>query len=223
MRDSTRLRSVTRLLIGACVLTVSAVVTSSVAADRLGDVRSGGDRWWGVLVFIAFAASLVVLLLPGTVNTVAAGLLYGPVLGSVVALMASSLGATVAFHLAWHFGRGSIESILGQRTRSIDDRLAGASWRGVLLLRLVPLVPFNALNYAAGLSGVTAPAYIVGTVLGIVPGTIAFAAAGSSAHDPTSPLFAAALAFVVSLSLVTVFVGRRGARVRDEPFDRAPC
>jgi uncharacterized membrane protein YdjX (TVP38/TMEM64 family) len=223
MQDPTRRLSVTRLLIGACVLTVSAVVTSSVAADQLGGVRSGGDRWWGVLVFIALTASPLVVLLPGTVSTIAAGLLYGPVLGSVVALIASSLGATAAFLVARYFRRGSIESILGQRTRSIDDRLAGASWRGVLLLRLVPLVPFNALNYAAELSGVTAPAYIVGTVVGIVPGTMAFAAAGSSAHDPSSPLFVAAFGLVVSLSLVTVVVGRSGARLRDESLDRAPC
>ena len=84
----------------------------------------------------------------------------------------------------------------------------------MLYLRLFPIVPFNALNYAAGVTAVTRRDYVVGTAIGIVPGAFAYAALGGSIDDPTSPAFLGAVGLVVALAvaapLVNRFLGRRG-------------
>ena len=79
---------------------------------------------------------------------------------------------------------------------------------------LFPIVPFNALNYAAGVTAVTRRDYVVGTAIGIVPGAFAYAALGGSIDDPTFPAFLGAVGLVVALAvaapLVNRFLGRRG-------------
>jgi len=79
------------------------------------------------------------------------------------------------------------------------------------LLAVIPVVPFNALNYAFGLSAVTRRDYLIGTAVGIVPGTIAFVVLGSSIADPRSPGFIGSLAAVVVLIAISTYRSRRSS------------
>lgn len=113
-------------------------------------------------------------------------------------------------------GRGriqpSVEALLGERARAFDARVGAGGFRTVLLLRLLPVVPFNALNYVAGVSSVPTGPYVGATVVGIVPGTVAITVAGSAASDPSSPAFIVSVVTLVVLSAGAWLSGRRRRR-----------
>lgn len=94
----------------------------------------------------------------------------------------------------------------------------------LLVLRLIPVVPFNALNYAAGASAIGARDYVVATTVGIVPGAVLYAALGAGLDNPVSPLFVVAAIIAVVLALVTKRVaGNRGPDAgADEGLPPAP-
>lgn len=168
----------------------------------------------GPLAYVAVYALATVALVPGRALTVFAGLLFGPLLGTAVALTGASVGATAAFGIARRLGRTHIRRLLGERLQRVDAWLVERGFAAVLTLRLVPVVPFNVLNYAAGLTGVAPRAYVAATVLGIVPGAFAYAALGGTAADPLSAPFLGAAGLVVALTGLGALARRRLTRDR---------
>lgn len=165
------------------------------------------------LVFVVAYVILTVLLVPGTIPSVAAGAIFGPVWGTLLTLTGATIGAVAAFETARALGRERVRARLGRRTDAADRWVRSRGLLGVITLRLVPVVPFNVLNYAFGLSTVQRRNHVIGTALGIVPGTVAFVALGSSIADPGSPGFLASLTAVI----VLVVVSTRRARAADPP------
>jgi len=145
-----------------------------------------GSGLLGAVAFAAVYAVLTVALVPGSVLTISAGAIYGPVVGSLVA---------IAGALA--------------RAERVQQRLREHGLLAILALRLIPLVPFNVLNYLAGVSAIRARDYLVGTAVGIVPGAVAFATLGGSARDPRSPAFIASATLAVALTVAGVLMARR--------------
>lgn len=147
-------------------------------ADR---VRGAGAA--GVLLFIAVYVAATVAMLPGSVLTLAAGFAYGPIGGLLVASPASVLAATTAFLLGRTALRGWVQrKIAGApRTRALSRAIGRDSFRLILLLRLSPVVPFNILNYALGVSEASLSRYVVASFIGMLPGTWLYVYLGSLA------------------------------------------
>lgn len=118
-----------------------------------------------------------VLLFPGTPLTLLAGATLGLFWGSVVSIIGNTLGAIAAFILARYFFRDYFYKKVYVRYPTIqkyENRFFKKGLSTVVFLRLVPLFPFNALNYTLGITQVTLKDYCIGTFFGIIPGTIAF-------------------------------------------------
>ena len=177
----------------------------------VADVRSlvNGAGPAGPAVYVLVYAAATLALAPGGALTVLAGVLFGPVLGTGVALAGAYAGAIGAFAVARLLGRARTRRLFGHRLQRADAWVADRGFLAILTLRMVPVVPFNVLNYAAGLTGVSPRAYVGATVLGIVPGTFAYAAVGGTAGDPMSLPFLAAVALVVGLVAVGWVLRRR--------------
>lgn len=166
---------------------------------------------FGGVAFVLLYVVLTVLFVPGTIPSVAAGALFGPIWGTLLTLAGAILGAAAAFEIARALGRERVRARMGQRTELADRWVHDQGLLGVIALRLIPVVPFNALNYAFGLSAVTRRDYLIGTAVGIVPGTIAFVVLGSSIADPRSPGFIGSLAAVVVLIAISTYRSRRSS------------
>lgn len=162
-------------------------------------VSSAG--WAAPVVFVLAYALGTVAFLPGAAMTVLAGVLFGPVLGTGLVVAGGTAGATAAFALTRRLGRARIQRFLGPRLTRADGWLERRGFAAMLGLRLVPLVPFNVLNYAAGLSRMTTRPYVAATALGIVPGAFAYASLGGTLDDPLSARFFGAVALVVALAV----------------------
>lgn len=151
---------------------------------------------WGPIGFMALYAFGPSLLVPGAVMTLAAGLAFGTIWGSVYSVIGADLGALVAFAAGRFLGKGFVNRLLGGRFGETLDKIARNGFQIILYLRVFPIIPYNALNLLAGASPITFKDYFWASMIGMVPGTILFAFLGNELWHPSSPRFILALALI---------------------------
>lgn len=139
--------------------------------------------WVGVLAFFTVYVLATVLGLPALPLTLAAGVIYGPVKGTLLVSPSSVAGATLAFLLGRTLLRDWVKAktSLNPRFAAMDEAVAVEGWRMVALLRLSPVFPFSLLNYALGATKVRLLPYVLASWLAMLPLTFLFVSAGSAA------------------------------------------
>lgn len=166
------------LLLALVVLALLVAAKVFGLGDRLDDLRSWilGLGPWGPLVFIAIYAIAVVAAIPGSVLTIAAGAMFGSLLGVAVVSVASTLGAAMAFAVARWFARDSVARWLknNEKFTKLDRMTSRHGAIVVAITRLVPLFPFTLLNYGFGLTGVRFRTYVLWSWLCMLPGTVLY-------------------------------------------------
>lgn len=125
-------------------------------------------------LFVVVYAVVTTFGLPATPFTLAGGAIFGSVLGSILNWCGAVLGAIGSFFLAKRLGRDALRGLLGNNAVKLDGLVERGGFATVFRLRLVPVVPFNVMSFAAGLAGVPFRAYVLGTAFGILPGTIVY-------------------------------------------------
>ena len=180
------------VVLGAVGLAV-ALGTPDIEAMR-SRVEAAGA--WGPVVFFALYVGLALIPCPKALITAAGGVLFGLWVGAGLSLAAALVGAVISFGLGRLLGREAVDRLIRGRLARVDAVLADHGLSAVLIVRLVPLVPFIAINYASGLSGVRFRHYVLGSAIGMAPGTLAYAALGAYGTDPWG-LAAAGSALVV--------------------------
>ena len=172
------------------VIGVAALVALIVIGRELGAYVPRFAAWveglgvWGPVVFIAGYAAATVAFVPGSLLTLGAGAIFGLVRGVAYVFIAASIGATLAFLVSRYVARSAIERRLGsnEKLASIDDAVGEQGLKIVMLLRLSPVFPFNALNYGLGLTKVKLRDYVVAH-LGMLPATVLYVYYGKLAGD----------------------------------------
>jgi uncharacterized membrane protein YdjX (TVP38/TMEM64 family)/rhodanese-related sulfurtransferase len=129
---------------------------------------------WGPLVFMALFAAATILFVPGIVFGLAGGALFGPVWGSLWNLLGATLGAAAAFALARYVVGDRVRARAGGALKRVVEGVEAEGWRFVALARLVPLVPFNLLNYVLGLTRIDFARYVIASLVCMIPGTVAY-------------------------------------------------
>ncbi|MBB1243320.1 VTT domain-containing protein [Streptomyces durbertensis] len=173
---------------------------------------------WGDSVPTGLAAPLFALLyavaaalfVPRPLLGLAAGALFGSALGVAAAVAGTVLGAGLCLAVGRALGRDAVRPLLrGRRLAAVDRQLSDHGFRSVLLLRLLPGVPFAASNYAASFSRVRWPVFLGATALGGLPYTLVYALAGSRAGEPVSPVFLAVLGLAAAAGVLGAAAARR--------------
>lgn len=145
---------------------------------------------WFPLAFLLAHIVITVVPVPRTAFTLAAGLLFGPLLGVAIAVVASTASAMIAMLLVRAAGWRLNRLVRHRSIDTVNERLRRRGWLAILSLRLIPAVPFSALNYAAGASGVRVLPYALATLAGLLPGTAAVVILGDAlAGHPSSLLY----------------------------------
>jgi len=208
------------LIVAVAVMLVLAPLLE--IGEKLGALRGWIDSLgpWGPVVFVLLYVLAVVAALPGSAITVAAGALFGSVVGVLTVSVGSTVGAALPFLIARYFARSAAESWLGgnPKFRGFDELTERHGAAIVALTRLVPLFPFNLLNYGFGLTRVPFRTYVVGSWLCMLPATVLYVVgadvltSGLSQGRVPWELLAVLAVVVVSLALLV-----RQARRRLEP------
>jgi uncharacterized membrane protein YdjX (TVP38/TMEM64 family) len=141
---------------------------------------------WGPLVFVGVYCLAPALFVPGAALTLAGGALFGPLLGALLSLVGATVGATVAFLIARYLAADWVEHRLGRRMHEIKAGVEREGWRFVAFVRLVPVFPFNLLNYALGLTRLSVRTFAVTSLLTMAPGALAYAYLGAAGREVVS-------------------------------------
>jgi uncharacterized membrane protein YdjX (TVP38/TMEM64 family) len=202
------------LFLGAGILIVLFFIVRNTSLVSLLDpatvkalVQSYGA--YGPLLYIGMYVLACMVFFPGTPLTLAGGALFGPVFGTLYTVIGATIGATCAFYFSRFFSGGASSSKDGgvlSKLSKYDEAIQQNGFLTVLFLRFVPLFPFNGLNFALGLTRIKAKDYILGTLLGIIPGTAVFVFFGDSLSSLSPLKIAVAVACVILLSLLGKFV-----------------
>lgn len=129
---------------------------------------------WAPLVYMVVYAAATALAVPGSVLTLAGGAVFGLFWGTLYTTVGANVGANLAFWVSRSMGRDGVKRLVGSRLDRLDGAARVHGFRALLTLRLIPAVPFNALNFGAGLTSVSWASYASATLIGILPGTIVY-------------------------------------------------
>jgi uncharacterized membrane protein YdjX (TVP38/TMEM64 family) len=205
-------------------LTILAVLIAAILAVR----TSGATRYldqealrqliagYGMLapfIYILIYTVAPALLLPGLPITIVGGILFGPFWGVVYTITSATMGACLAFLVSRYVARDWVEGKLcSPRWRRLDEGVEKHGWKVVAFTRLIPLFPFNLLNYAFGLTKIGFWPYAITTFICMLPACIAFIVFSSSLLDlirgKVSPTFVIGIALIVIVSLIPFFYRR---------------
>lgn len=186
-------------------------------------IQSAGD--WQIAVFIAAHALAAALGLPGTILVVLGGALYGLLWGTLWSIIGATLGAVVAFWLARYLLHDCVERRFGQHPRfkgmfqRLDHMIQTQALFCVLAIRFAPVSPFSVVNFLFGLTKISVTPYALGTLIGIIPGTMAYTWLGVTGIDAVRggdwwPV-AICLSLLTLLSVVPIFAQKyRGGELR---------
>jgi uncharacterized membrane protein YdjX (TVP38/TMEM64 family) len=140
---------------------------------------------WGAVLFAAAYVAAAILFVPGSVLTLAAGFVFGVPKGTIVVSFGSTAGAAAAFVVARRLAHAWIARRMAGRPMlvALGRAVEADGFKIVLLTRLSPVLPFNLLNYAFGLTAVPFRTYLIASWIGMLPGTIMYVYAGSAANS----------------------------------------
>ena len=168
------------------------------------------------LAYMALYVVATVLFLPGSILSLAAGVLFGPVWGAAYALIGATLGATLAFLIARYVASDWVAAKAGGRLKQLIAGVEAEGWRFVAFVRLVPLFPFNLLNYALGLTRIRLRDYVLASLICMAPGAVAYTYLGYAGREALAGNEAAIRYGLIALALLAVvaFLPRLVRRLR---------
>lgn len=171
---------------------------------------------WAPILFVGLYAMSTILFVPGSVLTVAGGALFGPIWGTLWNLTGATLGATLAFVTARYVASNWVSERAGGRLMRLIRGVEEEGWRFVAFVRLVPVFPFNLVNYAFGLTRIRLREYVLASFVCMAPGAIAYTYLGYAGREAAAGHSGAIHEALLALALLAAvaFLPRLVRRLR---------
>lgn len=178
---------------------------------------------WAPIVFVVIYAAATVALLPGLLFTIASGALFGPFVGAACSLAGAIIGAVIAFLIARYMAGDRVARYSGRRLGRLRQGVDREGWRFVAFTRLVPIFPYNLLNYALGLTRIGLRPYAITSFICMAPGTLAYAWLGYAGAEVITGGGGAVRAALIALALLATaaFLPRLIRRIRNDSLEEA--
>jgi uncharacterized membrane protein YdjX (TVP38/TMEM64 family) len=224
-------KSIGKILLVTCLITIAIAAAKYFQLQQLIYAALAWIKTLGYLAPIAFIGIYnlaTILLIPGSLLTLGGGFIFGAVWGSVYVLIAATVGATFAFLIGRYLSRDWVRQQLDKypKFKAIEAAVSKEGLKVVLLTRLSPIFPFNLLNYAFGVTGVSLKDYVLGSI-GMIPGTLLYVYIGSLVSDlalvgtsaqPDNPLLKWTIRSIglIATVAVTIYITRIAKKALDE-------
>lgn len=194
------------------IIIITVVVIKKFPVERM---RAAIDRSGSLapLVYISLFMITPIFFIPVFAYILAAGLLFGLMRGILYTLIGCILNCTIMFYLTRCFFSARIRNFLSKHLSShIQEKIFSSDQEKLavtfFILRLLPFVSYSFINYAAGLTEINFFAYLLSTVLGIMPGLLIFLNIGDKAIDQQSPEFIMAIFFLIVLAVISIIIAK---------------
>ncbi len=203
----------TKKLIAALMLTVmvltcrffmSSGMFHSMDAEGIKTYIASFGFWAPVIYMIMFS-----VIPSGSIIAIAGGMAFGLYYGTLYTLMGAVIGASVAFYISRHIGREAVEKRLHGKMKRFDTHMKNGGFLMILILRLIPVIPFNVVSYGAGLTKIKFFDYFYATLIGIIPGVLIFTNIGDKALDVRSPQFLTAMGLLAAMIAASLLLKRK--------------
>ncbi|MEE4194273.1 MAG: TVP38/TMEM64 family protein [Anaerolineae bacterium] len=179
-----------------------------------------GFGGWAPIIFAILYISASPIPFLATFLSAAAGLVFGPLWGTLLAIGSATVSALVPFTLARRLGQEWVESKLkGKKLENIYQKAEGqGAFLFILMMRLIPIIPWEIQNYIAGLTKTPYTTFFFATALGIIPGTFSLVFLGSAASDPGSWQFWLAIGLTVTMMGLPILFSLLRKKKQSEKF-----
>jgi len=154
------------------------------------------------IIFLILCSIRPLLFLPVGIFSTLGGLIFGAFLGTVYTLIGSILSSILGYYIARKFGKDLVDKLLKGRYKNIRLTSNKNGFIVTFIMRVVPILPFDAVSYICGLSEIRFKDYFLGTFLGIIPGTFIYSYFGSAVNNVYSKKFLISLFLLILLSLI---------------------
>jgi phosphatidylserine/phosphatidylglycerophosphate/cardiolipin synthase-like enzyme/uncharacterized membrane protein YdjX (TVP38/TMEM64 family) len=214
-------RGAVKFIVAAAILLALTLAWSFTPLSDLADAKALqswiagiAESSWAPLAVLAIFVGGGLVAFPVTIMIAATAASFGPWLGFVYALIGALASAILTYAIGGRIGRDALRSILGDRLNTIRNRIARQGIVAVVAIRLVPVAPFTLVNLVAGASGIRMWHYVVGTVLGLLPGLAVMSLLGSRiVRLIASPSFNEIVTVAVLVAIWMAMVGGLQAAV----------
>lgn len=183
-----------RLVIGVIILSALIFTMRTFAKDipNCASIQKSLEDWgiWGPVIFFFIYVTACIAFIPGTIVTLMAGLAFGAGWGTVLVSLASTTGAIISFLIARYVARDAVEGFLGKQAwfGRFRSSIESNGFSFMLFARLMPVFPFNGLNYASGLVPIKFKDYALASWIGMLPGTFVYVYLGETGCKLIDPI-----------------------------------
>jgi len=146
---------------------------------------------------------------PFSIMTIAGGMVFGMVTGLILSFIGSTAGGIVDFYFARKTGKEALKKLIGRRFEDLTDKVKNREILSVAVMRLIPFMNFDILNYLLGISGISLKGFVLGSWLGLSPWFILLILTGHSLKTSNRLLFIIASVLIVVLMVLFLFLFRR--------------
>ncbi|WP_273852177.1 TVP38/TMEM64 family protein [Guptibacillus spartinae] len=174
--------------------------------------------FYAPLIFLLICIGRPFVLFPTSILSVSGGLVFGPLLGTFLAVVGGSIGALLFFSVARKLGLNILPESWKRKGQTLEKRLSEKGFLYVLLLRLVPFLHFDLVSYVCGVSNVNRRKYYLATLLGMLPGALALNFLGASFLSNNFSTVLIAAAVLLFLLLISLYIRRKafGSAVEED-------
>jgi uncharacterized membrane protein YdjX (TVP38/TMEM64 family) len=204
-RDWIRLISLVAIVLAGLVLARILKIPSE-SQIRIQVRQLGVFAPWA---FIGIYALATLIFIPKAILSIVAGATFGLSLGLIYVLTGAIFGAIIAFLSARFLARQSMGRVAGEHLVRLAGIIANNAFLGIVIARLIPVIPFTLLNYVAGLTAIGLGVFTIASILGMLPGTFVYVALGAFGSHPRSWQFITAVILVLVLASASALAIRR--------------
>jgi uncharacterized membrane protein YdjX (TVP38/TMEM64 family) len=173
-------------------------------------------EWIAPILFVVLYTVRPLILFPASILSLAGGLAFGAIWGTVLTVIGATAGAVLSFIVARYMGKSLVRMEWKGRFAKVQSQLEHRGLLYVLLLRLIPIFPFDLISYVAGVSKIRFRAFFIGTLFGIIPGTFAYNFLGSSfVGGSVRDILIAAAVFLAAMLIPILFRKRLEGDIRE--------
>ncbi|WP_270506421.1 TVP38/TMEM64 family protein [Paraclostridium sordellii] len=212
------LGKVLKILISIIILLILGTIICKILSMNIGveDIQDYVSSFGRLapLVYIIMFALVPLTLFPDSILAIGGGMVFGLFKGYIYTLIGALIGATISFYISRKLGRAFVKKLTKEKLDNIEELINSKGFFIVLILRLVPLFPFDIISYGSGLTSIKYKDFLLATIIGTIPGILVFANIGAQSVNIGSNSFYISIMGLILLVLLSLILKNKFLRIQ---------
>ncbi|CEN21447.1 TVP38/TMEM64 family protein [Paraclostridium sordellii] len=212
------LGKVLKILISIIILLILGTIICKILSMNIGveDIQDYVSSFGRLapLVYIIMFALVPLTLFPDSILAIVGGMVFGLFKGYIYTLIGALIGATISFYISRKLGRAFVKKLTKEKLDNIEELINSKGFFIVLILRLVPLFPFDIISYGSGLTSIKYKDFLLATIIGTIPGILVFTNIGAQSVNIGSNSFYISIMGLILLVLLSLILKNKFLRIQ---------